>query len=131
MSTPTVMNTLTSEKAIELLGKAAEAYGPDWVDPLSWEDGCQNVYQDNDGNTRYCIAAWVLKEFFGVHDESLSLDNRVSIRRTLDCLNLRDYLEPGALMILEWAQTMQDDGESWGKVAQLAASTNKASLEES
>lgn len=117
------MTALDVERTLELLDKAVEDYGADYIDPASETGVCKYLYS----NGCKCIAGWVLAEM-GVSDETLSgLDGPIHALEVgnfdhVDFDGQYGYwldgmtVEPDALSLLARAQLAQDNGGKWGEI---------------
>jgi hypothetical protein len=125
---------LDMDDALELLIRAREERGWDYVDPGSADSlGCYNVkkvYEDEDGVkfdepvlSPSCIAGTVLA-YAGIDLELLYKYNG-TVNSTVRAINEYDdgesyYVTPNAAAVLRVAQREQDNGKEWGVAVEAA-----------
>lgn len=104
---------------IELLARAVEEKGRDYIDPASdTSDGC--IYRKDDG-TPGCIVGHVFS-YLGILDEIVDGERASRAPGTgtagnndVQVMHLTDnFLTGGGVYFLEIAQSEQDAGISWG-----------------
>lgn len=113
------MIVIDQGKAIELLDKAVEFKGEDYIDPMSYDSMSQCYYVT--GN-EHCIVGQVLS-FAGVSDEQLDqINERGSIVSAYQQVKTWQTIEitSAAISILAYAQDEQDGGASWGTARERA-----------
>jgi hypothetical protein len=110
-----MLKVIGIDEAVDLLRRAVEDKGPEYIDPNSSEDGCVNMNKDEDGNLcPSCIVGHVLV-YAGVDMEFLFKYNGEAADT---CLLVNEYVEgfditKEAVAVLRVAQQHQDSGKTW------------------
>jgi hypothetical protein len=113
------MDVIDAAKAVELIEKAVEQNGADYVDPYAKESGgCRYAHDDGTPGcivgTAYFIAGATVEQLVRM-DGDLSLDIRGFTSDELPAETARDARE-----VFAAAQEAQDHGKTWGEALDAA-----------